>query len=184
MSYREFWTVPAEKVAEKTGAVNADGVSDLVEVLAALNADLSRQKVIDVGCGTGRLATLCGEYVGLDVAPSQVEFARAAGLEAELIDGPGDLAGFESDADTVCCFSVFTHVPRSERQAYLREFRLLAARTVADVLPAETDGGGISAWYADTSAFESDLVDAGFENFDSYDRTSGDGHLHRYYLAW
>lgn len=182
MSYRDYWTT--QDVPAHTGAVNANGVDDLREVLAALHVDLSGQKVVDVGCGTGRLSELCGDYIGVDIAPSQVEYAKSKGLHALLIDGPEDLTLYESSADTVCCFSVFTHISREDRQAYLHAFTELAPRVVVDILPGDQEHGDIPAWYTPASSFETDLVDAGFSNFDSCDRRSADGHLHRYYVAW
>lgn len=180
-AYRDYWTT--DNVPALTGAVNANGVDDIREVLAALHIDLTDSKVVDVGCGTGRLAQLCGEYVGLDIAPSQVVYANEQGLEAYVIDSPASLTEFESEAAIVCCLSVFTHIPREERQAYLDRFGVLAGRLLVDILPG-AEGGSIAAWYAQPSSFERDLLDAGYSNFDSYDRTSGDGHSHRYYLAW
>jgi SAM-dependent methyltransferase len=182
VSYRDYWTTT--DVPAHTGAINANGVEDIQEVLAALHVDLTDLAVIDVGCGTGRLAALCGEYVGLDIAPSQVDYAKVQGLDAYLIDGPTSLDDYDAEANIVCCLSVFTHVDRDTRRKYLAQFTRLAQRTLVDILPGSSEAGGIPAWYTASSDFELDLLDAGYTNFDSYDRRSGDGYLHRYYLAW
>ena len=87
--------------------------------------------VIDVGCGSGRLAKplsayLTGPYLGLDIVPELVEHARglvgrpdwrfeiAGGLEIP------ERAGY---ADFVCFFSVITHLLHEQSYHYLRDAR-------------------------------------------------------------
>jgi SAM-dependent methyltransferase len=85
--------------------------------------------VIDVGCGSGRLAKplsqfLVGKYLGIDIVPELVDHARrlvqrhdwrfeiAKGLTIPEEDGK---------ADMVCFFSVFTHMLHEESFVYLQE---------------------------------------------------------------
>ena len=85
--------------------------------------------VIDVGCGSGRLAKplssyLKGPYLGIDIVPELVEhaktivgrpdwrFAVAEGLRIPEKDGV---------ADFVCFFSVFTHLLLEQTYVYLQE---------------------------------------------------------------
>lgn len=85
--------------------------------------------LIDVGCGSGRLAKplseyLTGKYLGIDVVPGLIEYARnlvprpdfrfevAEGLKIPEQDG---------QADMVCFFSVLTHLLHEESFVYLRE---------------------------------------------------------------
>lgn len=85
--------------------------------------------LIDVGCGSGRLAKplaeyLEGKYLGIDVVPELLSYARnlvqrpdwhfelAAGLTIPEQD---------QKADIVCFFSVFTHLLHEESYTYLRE---------------------------------------------------------------
>jgi SAM-dependent methyltransferase len=87
--------------------------------------------VVDVGCGSGRLAKplseyLRGPYLGIDIVPELVSFARdlvkredwrfevAKGLTIPERDGR---------ADMVCFFSVFTHLLHEQSFAYLSEAR-------------------------------------------------------------
>ena len=87
--------------------------------------------VIDVGCGSGRLAKplaqyLDGQYLGIDVVPELIEYARrlvqrpdwrfevARGLSIPEEDGK---------ADMVCFFSVFTHLLHEQTYTYLGEAR-------------------------------------------------------------
>lgn len=85
--------------------------------------------VIDVGCGSGRLAKpladyLQGQYLGLDIVPALVDYARG------LVNRPDwrfelsqDFTIPEQDnqADMACFFSVFTHLRHEETYQYLRE---------------------------------------------------------------
>jgi 2-polyprenyl-3-methyl-5-hydroxy-6-metoxy-1,4-benzoquinol methylase len=85
--------------------------------------------LIDVGCGSGRLAKplaeyLDGNYLGIDVVPELLDYARklvprtewrfqiASGLTIPEKDGK---------ADMVCFFSVLTHLLHEESFLYLRE---------------------------------------------------------------
>lgn len=174
MSYQAYWDVPIEDVPGMTGAAEVMDLSDIREVLDHFGLELG--DVIDVGCGTGRLAQACVSYRGFDVAPSMVEYARRQGLEANHVD---DLDG---SAETICCLSVFTHISRPDRQGFLAQFAEIAPQLLVDILPGE-DEGSIAVWKADPDNFEHDLEAAGYEIDGWYERRSPDQELHRYYLA-
>lgn len=176
--YAAFWNVEPHEAPHKTGAASVMDLADIRDVLDHFDLDMSNRRVVDVGCGTGRLAQVCGDYYGYDVAAGMVAYAKQNGVRAALI---GDLEDCQG-ADIVCCLSVFTHIPRFERQAYLARFAQLADLVLVDILPGAEEGS-IPAWYADEAGFERDLVDAGFGDFDAYARVSPDGATHRYYLA-
>jgi SAM-dependent methyltransferase len=85
--------------------------------------------VIDVGCGSGRLAKplsqyLSGKYLGLDLVPSLCDYARQLvrrpDWRFEVTEG---LAIPEVDdvADMACFFSVFTHLLHEHSYRYLQE---------------------------------------------------------------
>ena len=156
--------------------------SDIQDVLTHLDVSLAGKSVVDVGCGTGRMAQLCdGEYQGFDVAPGMVEYATGHGVNASLIDSPADLTGVT--AGIYLCLSVFTHVPRELRQKFLTVFAANTSELLADILDGG-EGGSIGAWYADETGFEADLSAAGFVEWRSYKRGSPDGAGHRYYHAY
>lgn len=134
-------------------------------------------KTLDVGCGTGRLAQICGEYQGVDISPSMVEYCKRAGIQAELIDGPFDLHG---EYEWVTCLSVFTHIPRSERRHYLERFGNIAPNLLVDIIPGE-EGGSIALWQADVETFEADLKEHGFKVLGVHECISPDGAFHRCY---
>ena len=153
---RRYWNVRQDQVPQQTGVGFSE--NDLERVAAKLKVDLSGS-VLDVGCGTGRHAPLCGSYTGVDITPAMVEYARTHGADASLIDGPDDLTG---RYDTIICLSVFTHIPRAQRQAYLAKFKQIATRVLVDIIPGE-EGGVIGLWGADPDDFAADLKDAGFK---------------------
>ncbi len=88
--------------------------------------------LIDVGCGSGRVAWALSQskyrdtlrYLGLDIVPEMLKFAIAKCQQPswrfEIIS---ELKIPEADncADMVCFFSVFTHLMQEESFLYLRE---------------------------------------------------------------
>ena len=85
--------------------------------------------LIDVGCGSGRLAKplaeyLTGTYLGIDVVPGLVEYARKLvprpDWRFEVAEGLKIPEG-DGRADMVCFFSVLTHLLHEESFVYLRE---------------------------------------------------------------
>ena len=87
--------------------------------------------LIDVGCGSGRLAKplseyLEGKYLGIDVVPGLVEYAqklvRRPDWRFEVAQGL-TIPEADAQADMVTFFSVFTHLLHEESFVYLREAR-------------------------------------------------------------
>jgi SAM-dependent methyltransferase len=111
------------------GEFNAFGIVER-EVLIQFGLEPD-DYVVDVGCGSGRLAKplsefLEGRYLGIDVVPDLVDFAR------ELVGRPDwrfevteGIAIPEADcrADMVAFFSVFTHLLHEQTYTYLAEAR-------------------------------------------------------------
>ena len=87
--------------------------------------------LIDVGCGSGRLAKplakyLTGKYLGIDVVPQLVDYARKlVGRPDWRFEVAEGLVIPEADqqADMICFFSVLTHLLHEESFVYLREAR-------------------------------------------------------------
>lgn len=85
--------------------------------------------VIDVGCGSGRLAVqlasfLEGRYVGIDVVPELIDYAKKITKRADwdFLIAPGlSIPVANNCADFVCFFSVFTHLLHEESYHYLEE---------------------------------------------------------------
>jgi ubiquinone/menaquinone biosynthesis C-methylase UbiE len=87
--------------------------------------------VIDVGCGSGRLAKplaefLRGPYLGIDIVPELVDYAREAVARPDwrFEIAPGlEIPERDDRANMVCFFSVFTHLLHEQSYAYLKEAR-------------------------------------------------------------
>jgi SAM-dependent methyltransferase len=120
--------------------------------------------VIDVGCGSGRLAKplseyLAGKYLGIDVVPELLDYARKLvqrpDWRFEIASGL-TIPERDETADMVCFFSVFTHLLHEESFVYLREAKRVlkpGGKIVLSFLDFRVDGH----W----SIFESDLEDVG-----------------------
>ena len=97
------------------------------EIIAATVA-LAGRRILEVGCGGGRLlrwlsrrATLT---VGLDPAAAQVAHARKAAPEAAVLVGRGEQLPFPAAAfDLALCFNSLHHVPAEAQPAALAEIR-------------------------------------------------------------
>jgi SAM-dependent methyltransferase len=188
MTAAAHWNCGVENVPLRTGAATVMDCRDLKDACCGLGVALPLAHVVDVGCGTGRWATQCvGGYLGLDIAAHAVAYAHAAGVNVSLMVGPSTVAAILLDLAEVhwiCCFSVFTHIDRSERMAYLQAFAgRPGVQVLVDVIPG--DGrGDIGLWTADWPTFQHDLGEAGFVlRVPAYDRISPDGALHRYVWA-
>ena len=87
--------------------------------------------LVDVGCGSGRLARplaawLTGTYLGVDLVPDLIKYARAIAARPdwrfEVIDHIG-IPEVDEQADMVCFFSVLTHLLHEQSYWYLEEAR-------------------------------------------------------------
>lgn len=163
-----------------TGVADDLNTADIEEVLDAVGFGVLGN-VLDIGCGTGRMADLADEYVGVDIAPAMVAYARARGLDARLIADFDDLP--RGDYDTALALSVCTHLDRPARQRLLSAVADLGVpRLVVDIIPGE-DGGDIGRATADAGDFIADLEACGFSVVGIHERTATSGALHRYHYA-
>jgi SAM-dependent methyltransferase len=120
--------------------------------------------LIDVGCGSGRLAkplseTHSGKYLGIDVVPGLIEYARklvprpdwrfevAEGLKIPVAD---------QSADMICFFSVLTHLLHEESFVYLREAKRVL-KPGGKIVLSFLDFRVANHW----GSFESNLCDIG-----------------------
>jgi ubiquinone/menaquinone biosynthesis C-methylase UbiE len=88
-----------------------------------------QNSLIDVGCGSGRLAVklkdyLTGEYIGIDVVPDLFQYAsRLCGRsDWRFYIAPGtNIPEPDASADFIVFFSVFTHLLHEETYRYLED---------------------------------------------------------------
>jgi SAM-dependent methyltransferase len=122
-------TLPLDE-AMSQAVGGADDVVGPIEVAVLRHAGLlADQHLIDVGCGSGRLAVplsgyLTGRYSGFDVVADLVDYARAKVQRPDWRFQTIDHIGIpEPDgcADMVCFFSVLTHLLHEQSYWYLEE---------------------------------------------------------------
>jgi ubiquinone/menaquinone biosynthesis C-methylase UbiE len=108
------------------------------ETMGAIELDIvkhfglgSTDYLIDVGCGSGRLAKplssyLKGRYLGIDVVPDLVDYASRITARPDwrfkVVDHIG-IPEQDGRADMVCFFSVLTHLLHEQGYWYLQEAR-------------------------------------------------------------
>ncbi len=89
------------------------------------------QYVVDIGCGSGRLAYQLAPYpeigyMGTDVVPDLLAHAERVCQRADWLFARAHGTSIiceEGSADFVCFFSVFTHLSHEDSFRYLREAR-------------------------------------------------------------
>ena len=105
------------------------------ETLVGLARLADRERVLDVGCGTGSLAIVAkqhvgpaGEVAGIDASPAMVARARSkaakAGVDVSFRNGVAEALPFpDAQFDVVLSTMMLHHLPRNARQECAREIR-------------------------------------------------------------
>lgn len=106
-------------------------VANAREQLAELGLPSTWDRVLDFGCGAGRLSQALAEHadevVALDVAPPMLEKARSldrsGGRVTFVLGEDPDLRAFpDASFDLVFTERVLQHIPREALETYLSEF--------------------------------------------------------------
>jgi SAM-dependent methyltransferase len=115
-----------DAMAERYSSWQAQVVGDPREryVQKLLTLVPERPDVLEIGCGAGieptRTFATVGRLVGIDISRAQIERARAAIPDAELIHGDVTTAVFQPESfDAVVALYVLTHIPGAELPALL-----------------------------------------------------------------
>ena len=100
---------------DRTGWLRFDDLDEEQTLLAAL-AEVRPERVLDVGCGDGRLTSLytAGEVICVDSSEASVAAAAARGLDARVADAQ-DLPFDDGSFDAVTCNHTLYHVPDPDR---------------------------------------------------------------------
>jgi ubiquinone/menaquinone biosynthesis C-methylase UbiE len=136
--YKAVWTALAETAqgakAQVIGDVDEDYILEAaeetrrwLEETITINRD---DVILEIGCGIGRvgqvLAPRCKRWIGCDVSPNMLEFARqrlALFDNVDLVEISGfDLSPIPSNSvDVVYCTVVFMHLDEWDRYNYILE---------------------------------------------------------------
>jgi ubiquinone/menaquinone biosynthesis C-methylase UbiE len=100
-----------------------------IEAAILLHAGLAPgMAVVDLGCGSGRLAMALAKgldvsYLGLDVVPALLDYARTKAPKAYkfVLNRALSLPVEAQSVDMLCAFSVFTHLLHAETYLYLED---------------------------------------------------------------
>jgi len=140
---RLYWRLRAKGLDQQWGEWKGD-----YEVLGGLLASLAPKRLLDVGCGSGRLFPLyqsCGvqEVVGQDIAQEALGLARTRynGPRVRLLHAPVTELDFpESYFDLAICNRVLQHIPPAGVAAVIAAIcRLCRAVYVSESLPESAE---------------------------------------------
>jgi SAM-dependent methyltransferase len=174
-----YWDCGVSRVPRRTGAATLMEASDIISLCDELGIELPLPSLLDVGCGTGRASGVCADarrYLGLDITPSCVAFCHEHGIPAVLIRGASDVV--YAGAEWTFALSLFTHMDRRERRAYLQHF--YSPHILVDIIPGN-GSGDVALWTANEAGFRRDLAAADYAVHRQADRIGPDGALHRYF---
>ena len=112
-------------------ATGREEIAEALEYLAGLGLEIHKGRVLDFGCGAGRLTqALAGEFgqaVGVDISYSMVECARQHNKHGDrchfVVNTSDDLAQFD-DASFDFIYTIITlqHCPPEATTRYIAEF--------------------------------------------------------------
>ena len=158
--YEELYESHASETASDVEVVGGGDFDRIGRVELEILRDASLRStatLVDLGCGTGRLAVHAipyledGRYIGIEVAPSILERARrrvdalfpaAAAQWIHTTDTTFPLP--DESVDIVCAFSVFTHIEHEDAYRYLVDARRISrpgGRFIFSCIPLEDEFG-------------------------------------------
>jgi SAM-dependent methyltransferase len=122
-------SLPEEDAVSQAVGGDYERVGVLEHALLRNNGLRPASSVVDVGCGSGRLASQLRRYpglryVGTDVVPALLDYARRKVDRPDFRFEKADslrLPVAEGEVDFVVFFSVFTHLLHEESYVYLAE---------------------------------------------------------------
>lgn len=107
-------------------------------------------RVLDLGCGTGRFLTALreagAEPAGVEIAEAAAEIARATGVEVRITEPDGSLPYGHGEFDLVWCSEVLEHIPDVGQALF--EIRRVLARDGRLLLTVPYHGRVSAAWIA------------------------------------
>lgn len=121
--------LPEEDAVSRAVGGDYERVGVLEHALLRAHGLRPESSVVDVGCGSGRLASRLSRYPGLrylgtDIVPALLDYARRKVGRADFRFEKTDriqLPVGDAEADFIVFFSVFTHLLHEESYVYLEE---------------------------------------------------------------
>ena len=121
-------TEPVETAMSLAIGGEYDGIGRLESALLRSLGLTDGSFLIDVGCGSGRLAVQLNDlqckYLGIDIVPELLRYAQSTSRRPDwrFIEADGfKIPEKDEAADFVCFFSVITHLTHADSFRYLRE---------------------------------------------------------------
>lgn len=118
----------AEAMSLAVGGGSFEGIGMLCRDLLLHFGLQENMSLVDVGCGSGRLAYALREmnlkYFGIDIIPELISYAREICKRSDWdfkLSADLTLPAADCSADFVTFFSVFTHLRHEESFVYLKE---------------------------------------------------------------
>lgn len=108
-----------------------DEIGNIVAEIVMRCGATNSSSIIDLGCGSGRLAKHIGirlpdiQYLGIDVVQELLDYAATKSPPhfRFLLNWEPKIPASDASADMVVAFSVFTHLYHEESFAYLRDIK-------------------------------------------------------------
>lgn len=108
---KAFWEINTDAAY----LYDLDQAKETVEGIGPLSG-----RILEIGCGDGRLLTYFYTAVGIDISSVNVQRCRAANLAVYENDGR-TIPFADESFDSIYCVTVFQHLPSEGVWAYLRE---------------------------------------------------------------
>ena len=124
---------PVDEAMSRAVGGDYESVGVLERAVLAHAGLRNGQRLIDLGCGSGRLAWALGqavqiEYLGIDIVQALLDYAtkRSPAQYRFVLNRTLSIPADDGWADMVSAFSVFTHLLHHETYLYLEDiFRVL-----------------------------------------------------------
>jgi len=139
LTSKEYWK-QGENIFELDGTTRYDAIASILGnkdgnrwKLILDNKELKKMKVLDLGCGIGRvlisMSKIFGKVIGVDISPAMLEICKNKTLDIsniELHENNGTDLSMIKDKSVDFCYSyvVFQHIPKkSVIENYLKEIK-------------------------------------------------------------
>lgn len=126
-------TRPIDEAMSEAVGGNYDLIGNIESSIVIYAGLRDGMKIIDYGCGSGRLASALArrikiDYLGVDVIDDLLSYARtrSPGEYVFIKHQELNIPAADNSADMICAFSLFTHLLQAETYIYMTDmYRVL-----------------------------------------------------------